>query len=84
MWLNQFKIAIIEKDSNKLNKLMDSIPSFDDQKEINEVLYLLKEATELMEDLRDETQGSMEQIKKNINFLNATKRPFSSKLDIRS
>lgn len=84
MWLTKLKIAIVEKNPNALNKLLDEIPQIESQKEIEEAIYLLKEATALMESLRDETKASMKQIKKNLDFLRSTDIPTSKKLDIRS
>ncbi len=84
MWLNKLKIAIIEKDPNALSKLLDDIPQLEDPKEIEEAIYLLKEATVLMNNLKDETKASMKQIKKNLDFLRSTDIPTSKKLDIKS
>ena len=72
MWLKQLKIAIIEKNTNKLNELMDSLPQLENTEEIEEALYLIKEASELVYTLKDETSVSMRQMKKNIDFLNST------------
>lgn len=84
MWLNKLKIAIIEKNPNALGKLLDDVPQLQDPKEIEEAIYLLKEATSLMESLKDETKASMKQIKKNLDFLRSTDIPTSKKLDIKS
>jgi len=84
MWLNELKIAIIEKNTDKLNTLMDSLPELSDAKEINQALHLLKEATSLVEGLRDATEASMIQMKKNIKFLKSTQAPTVSKLDVSS
>ena len=84
MWLNELKIAIIEKNTDKLNTLMDSLPELSDAKEINQALHLLKEATSLVEGLRDATEASMIQMQKNIKFLKSTQAPTVSKLDVSS
>jgi len=84
MWLNQLKIAIVEKNIDKINELMDDIPQLKKQEEIENAIYLLKEATTLVEDLKDKTKNSMAQMKKNITFLRATEAPRTSKLDIKS
>ncbi|MDQ1338778.1 MAG: hypothetical protein QG617_1746 [Campylobacterota bacterium] len=84
MWLTKLKIAIIEKNPDALNKLLDDIPQLESQKEIEEALYLLKEATALMNTLKDETEASMKLIKKNLDFLRSNDIPTSKKLDIRS
>jgi hypothetical protein len=84
MWLTKLKIAIIEKNPDALGKLLDNIEHFEDPKEIEEALYLLKEATSLMHILKNETSVSMQQIKKNLDFLRSTDIHTSKKLDIRS
>ena len=84
MWLNQLKIAIIEKNIDKLDELMDNLPELEKQKEIEQAIYLLQEATSLVEGLKNSTQLSMIQMKKNINFLKSTQVSVTSKFDISS
>lgn len=84
MWLNKLKIAIVEKNTDALDKLMGELPQLKDKKEIEEVLYLLKEATSLMNTLKDETSSSMKQVKKNLDFLRSTDIYTAKRLDIRS
>jgi len=72
MWLNQFKIALIEKNTDKLDLLMEDLPSFSDPKDIEQALYLLQEATTLVQELKDKTNASMQIMRKNISFLDAT------------
>ncbi len=83
MWLNNLKIAIIEKDTDKINKLLDNLPELEKAQEIEEAIYLLREASELLHTLKDETSRSMAQIKKNLQFLRSTDIPTSKKLDIK-
>ena len=84
MWLNKLKIAIVEKDTDVLDKLLDEVPKFTDITDTKEAMYLLREASILIHTLKDETSSSMKQIKKNIDFLRSTEAPKISKLDIRS
>ena len=84
MWLNHLKIAIVEKNTDRLNELMDEIPQLERKEDINQAIYLLKEATELVLTLQDETSASMKQMKKNIDFLKSTEHKTSNRLDIRS
>ncbi len=44
MWLNKLQIAIIEKDTDNLDALLDNMPKFTDKKEMISAQYLLKEA----------------------------------------
>jgi len=84
MWLNQLKIAIVEKNTDNLNKLIDDIPTLEDIDDINQAIYLLREASELVHTLKDDTSARMKQMKKNLDFLKATERKKKSTLDIKS
>lgn len=84
MWLANLKIAIIEKNTDKLKELMDDIPQLEEKKNIEEALYLIKEASELVHKLKDETAKSMRQMKKNIDFLKSTEHKTSNRLDVTS
>jgi len=84
MWLNKLQIAIIEKNTDKLNELLDIVPEFDNVEDMQKASYLLKEALKLMYELKDETSESMKQIKKNIDFLNSTHNAPKNKLDLKS
>ena len=82
MWLNQLKVAVVQKDIELLGGLLDDIPEFSEPKEIEEILFLLKEATAVMKKRKDETRVAMVQMKKNIDFLESTKVDKISKFDI--
>ena len=84
MWLTKLKIAIVEKNTSNMDKLLNDIPELTDADEIEEAIYLLREAAELIHTLQDETSDSMKQIQKNLQFLRSTDIPTSSKLDIKS
>ncbi|MDF1877762.1 hypothetical protein JHD47_08025 [Sulfurimonas sp. SAG-AH-194-L11] len=84
MWIKEFQLALVLKDVEKFTKLMECVPNFTDKKEIDTLLCLVEEAKLLVEGLQDETRISMIQMKKNLNFLNATQAPHTSKLDINS
>jgi len=84
VWLTKLKIAIVEKNPNALSKLLSDVPQLENQKEIEEALFLLREATALMKNLKEETQASMRQMKKNLDFLRSTEISSSKKLDIKS
>ena len=82
MWLKKLKIAVIQRDTKSLDVLLDDIPALEDAKEIEEALYLLQEAQKIVQNLKDETASSMLQMKKNIDFLNATTANKTAKFDI--
>ena len=84
MWLKKLKIALVQKDIKSLGVLLDDIPTLEDAKEIEEALYLLQEAQKIVQNLKDETASSMAQMKKNIDFLNATTANKTAQFDITS
>jgi len=84
MWLTNLKIAIVEKDIEKLDKLIDEIPKLETKAEMEEALYLVKEASNLATTLKNETVKSMKQINNNLNYIKSTQHKSSSKFDIKS
>ena len=84
MWLNKLKIAVAEKDTDKLAELLDNIPKFDNLKDIEKAAFLLKNAMDLLENLKNETALSMKRVKKNLDFLKSTQPSTPNKLDIKS
>lgn len=84
MWLKKFKIALIEKNLDNLSKLMKDVPQLQTKEEIEEALYLLKSANELVSGMKKETEASMIQVKKSKDFLKSTQAPRKNKFDIKS
>jgi len=84
MWLTKLKIAIIEKNAESLDKLLDAIPELTEKTEIEEAIYLLEEASRVFGGLKDEVLKSMNQIQKNLQFLRSTDIPTSRNLDMMS
>ena len=81
MWLKEFKIAIAERDSDKIDALSLNIPIFDSVDKMNEALYLIKEATKLIQTFQDETLQTKNKLKKNIEFMKSTQRAKNSTFD---
>jgi len=85
MWLSKFKIAVIEKNTDNIDKLLDTMPEFNDTKDVESAMYLMKEAATLVYTLKDETAITMKQLQKHMDFLDSTQAPTTqSKLDIKS
>jgi len=63
-WLNNLKVAVVQKDTVLLTKLFEDIPQLSDPKEIQTALYLTEEAKKIITTLKDETQTSMIKMKK--------------------
>ncbi|HUH41914.1 MAG TPA: hypothetical protein VLZ29_02235 [Sulfurimonas sp.] len=86
MWLDKLKVAIVQKDTDSISKLLDDISQIKDAKkleELQEASYLLQEASLLLNSLKDETLNSINQTKKSIDFLGSTDIRNSKGLDIR-
>jgi len=83
MWLTELKIAIVEKNPDALEKLLDNIPELKDPEDIQSAIHLLNEASELMQTLKDETASNMKKIEKNLSFLRSTEEKAKSRLDIK-
>jgi len=83
MWLNKLQIAIIEKNTDALDKLLGTMPSFENKKDMESAAYLLREALELLYTLKDATSSTMKQLKKNISFIQSTAPQQKNKFDIK-
>ena len=84
MWLSKFKIAIIEKNTEQIDTLLEELPSFKTEDEMKEAQYLMKEAAVLLLHLKNQTQDTMQRVQKNLSFLKSTQTNDSSALDIKS
>ena len=84
MWITKLKVALAQKNVDQIERLVDETPKFDNVKDAKEAMFLLREATELLFTLQDETESSMKQIKKNLDFLKSTEPQKITKLDIKS
>ncbi|WP_373036537.1 hypothetical protein [Sulfurimonas sp.] len=83
MWLKKLQIAVIEKNTDAIESLLDTAPEFDNIKDVESAMYLLREAAELVYTLKDETALTIKQLKKNIDFLKSTQPATKNKLDIK-
>ncbi|MDF1881316.1 hypothetical protein JHD50_08380 [Sulfurimonas sp. MAG313] len=81
MWVKEFKIAIIEENTEQISKLLQEVPAFDKVIEMTEVLYLIKEADTLMQRLQNENIQIKNKLQKHIDFVKATQEKPSSQLD---
>lgn len=84
MWLTKLKIAIVEQDTDLINKLLDEVPNFSEVEDAQKAMHLLREASILLHTLKDETSQNMKQIKRNTSFIKSTQPQLNSKLNIKS
>jgi hypothetical protein len=69
IWINKFKIAIIEESIKDIELLINEVPKFDSKEEINEVLALINEATKILNIKKSETLITMRKIKEAKKYL---------------
>jgi len=84
MWLQEFKIALVEEDTDKLTDLSTQELQFGTVAEMEEAMILIQQAEKLFKRLKDETAVAMKLMKKNIDFVRSTQAPLDNKLDITS
>lgn len=82
MWVTKLKIAIIEKNADALDALLDNIPDLE-EKDVEQAIYLLRAASEMIYTLKDESIVSIDKITKSISFMRSTERPAANKFDIK-
>lgn len=80
-WSTKLKIAIIEKDIDSMQDLLQNLPQFKTLEEMKEAQALFKESIRLASTLKDETSAAMKQMKKNMIFLKSTQAPHKNQFD---
>jgi len=81
-WLREFKLAVIEKNPKNIKHLLEQTPELETLEEMQEALYLTKEAYLVMQEAKEQTLLQMQQLKKNIDFLESTQKAQKNSLDI--
>jgi len=80
-WLNRFKIALIEKDLTRLDRLHREMPALETLAELEEAKMLIRQAMELFQAESLKAKATMEQMKKALNFNKASRSGSRSKFD---
>lgn len=83
MWLRNFKKAIILKEFETLNQLIDEMPPMESLSQMEEAAYLLHHAKILLEAERSATFASIQQLKNTLDFLKATENTPVSSLNLK-
>jgi len=68
-WINDLKIAVIEEDIDNITTIANSLPKFQDINDAKEALNLIREATKIIQNKKEETLDTMNKIKKTKAFL---------------
>jgi len=69
LWIEDFTIAIIEKNPIKLGKLINEMPHFDDINEARTAQALIQEALQYMKAEQQSVHEAMEKLKKAKAFI---------------
>jgi len=83
MWLNNFKRAVLLKEFETLDRLIDEMPTMDSLAQMEEAAYLLQHAKTLLEAEQTTTRSSLQQIKNTIDFLKATENTPTSSINFK-
>lgn len=70
-WVNNLKIAVIEKNITAIDKLIQNIPEISDLNIARESIALIKQATLIVEAEKKQTLETMQKIKKTKAFLSS-------------
>ncbi len=68
-WMNQFSVAIIENDINKIAHLVENFPLIEDISKAKEVLILLLQAREILQKAKNDTLIVMQKLKHTKQFI---------------
>ena len=68
-WLNDFKIALINEEFEKLQTLSTKIPNFASEHELIEAHALVLEALEKATIFRQESSQDLQKVKKQLHFV---------------
>ncbi|WP_201353113.1 hypothetical protein [Hydrogenimonas urashimensis] len=84
-WLDDFKIALIEEDEERLSSLIDRMPAFDTTDEIKRAMHLIDQARGLIIGKKRELAEEMKRVETSKKFLTSSGGSVSStRLDITS
>ncbi len=82
--MNRLKAAIATEDIDIIAQLTQTLPNFSSLQEMQEASHLLKAAISLLEHKKRNSLKEMEQLKKGLDFLNATHSQHKNSFDITS
>lgn len=82
VWLDDFKVALIQDDIDKLEYLASNMPKFETLQQMQEALQLIDNARNKVSILQEQTLGDIKKIKQTISFVKSTLTQNEHKLDI--
>lgn len=84
MWHTKLQIAIIEKNAQEIDLLVSTMPTFETQKEMESAASLIKESLKVIQELKNETGGTLQKLRQHKDFLASTQKQTPNTLDITS
>ncbi|MBD5165858.1 hypothetical protein [Helicobacter sp.] len=79
-WLNELKVAYLNKNDNKINELLDNTPILKTRDEMFEALAIMEQITEYAKAQKEKLGMEMRKLKQTKNFL--PKQENAQKLNI--
>lgn len=83
MWLSNFKKALILKEFDTLEELIEVMPPFESLSQMEEAAFLLHHAKILLETEQSTTLNTLQQLKNTIDFLKATENTPASTINLK-
>lgn len=83
IWLTNFKKAIILKEFETLEQLINEMPIMDTLIQMEEAAYLLHHAKTVLELEQTVTRSSIQQLQNTIDFLKATESTPTSSINLK-
>lgn len=68
-WLNELKVAYLNKDDDKINTLLDNLPAFKTRDEMLEALAIMEQITEYANTQKEKLNVEMRKLKQMKNFV---------------
>jgi len=78
IWINQLKIAIVEKNEERIEELIYELPQFDSLEQMEEAAYMMQEAHTLLTKEKETLATKLLKIKKQKEFINSNIKHTSS------
>ncbi|AWI33570.1 hypothetical protein LS72_007030 [Helicobacter apodemus] len=68
-WLNELKVAYLNRNDNKINELLDNLPTLTTRDEIFEALTIMEQITEYAKTQKQQLSQEMRKLKQTKKFL---------------
>lgn len=83
MWLTKLKTALVLEEVERISTLLDEMPQFDTLEEMEEAAYLLQQSKILLEQKKNQSAQTLQQLRNSIDFLKSTNEEPPSSLNLK-